>query len=125
MGRMKKINVVYILMLMMLVLSGCQEKAVPLENLELENYEVYYAFDEYTIYKRSIIEEQVYLMYAFIIGDEDDSCTIGNYHEVNFMVFHNDEYYGIQEFNKTGMYDCGALLKSGFLNEGVHNNENE
>jgi len=119
---MKKVIVVMLSLLLVMTLSSCakEEQAVPLENPDISLYQVFYEADEYSLLVKKNITQEYYVMYALIIGPKDDTCHIGAYHEVNFIVLYQGSYYSVREADKLGIYDCDELEQIGFL--GVMNN---
>jgi hypothetical protein len=116
---MKKMLVLVSVLLLLFALTACNtEKAVPLENPSIEAYELYHEFDEYSILKKSDIpEDTIYLMYGLSIGPKGNTCLVGHYHEMNFIIQYGDNYYSVREADLLGVYDCDELQDIGFISD--------
>lgn len=113
---MKKIIVLSISMLIVLLLSSCS-KLETIEDPELDLFSEFYIDDEYTILKRTNIEQMSYYAYAINLKTGDDeSCIAGHYHEMNYMFLYESEYYGIKEASKLGLFTCSDLRELKVLN---------
>ena len=102
-----------LLLLMILILSGCGEKPVPLENPEMELFEVQYENEEFIVYIRSYIDPDLaYTMEAYSFGLDEETCLIGSFHRRNYIFEIEDEYYEIVEANKFGIISCDDLVEA-------------
>jgi hypothetical protein len=105
---MKKI--VILVMLLVFALAGCSEKIEPLENPEPELFSEFYLGDNFTILKRTIIEDKAYYTIGYPIND---GYVLGAVHLDNYRILYNDEYYDLQQGYKLGLYDAENLLNYG------------
>lgn len=113
---MKRLLLSTLILILLIGLVGCNnEKAIPLENPELELFSVLYENDDYSILKRTVITDQVYIMIAYYVGHGDNTCILGQYHKVNYLLLYNEEYYDIIEANKLDVYTCSDLINIGVI----------
>lgn len=116
---MKKVIVLVSVIIILIFLNGC-ETPEPLENPSPELFSDFYVDDEYMILKKTHIDPvAIYNAYAVILETFDgDTCTVGHYHEVNYMFLYNEKYYGIREASKLDIFTCDDLEEVNVINFG-------
>lgn len=107
---MKKLSVLLVLLLVVM-LSGCEEEIEPIDNPEIDLFQVLHVSLEYTIYVRSEIDEtRAYYAIGYGIGD---GYVLGEYHMHNYRVLYDGEYYNLQQGNQLGLYEGEDLIEYG------------
>ena len=64
-----------------------------------------------------LVYRQFILLIAYNIGDDDNSCTVGENHKANYLVKYKDEYYNIIEGDKLDLYTCEDLINMGVIGD--------
>ena len=116
---MKRIKLVFLVLIMTLVLSACEVGAEAIENVDIEDYSLLYSGENYTVFvKKDIDPDAVYTRIAHGIGhSDDDTCVVGDYEAVNYIFLYKDNYYDIVEFNKFRIIECSDLEVIGVKGE--------
>ena len=107
---MKTIVSFTLLLLLSLGVSACGEKVQPLENPQEDLYSVIYESDDFSILKRiEIDEDAIYIMIGYEYGIGKDTCTVGQYQRVNYLVEYKGEYYDFIDANNLNIISCDLL----------------
>ncbi len=111
---MKSILYVLMITLVSVTLYACQS-VKPLENPEPELFSLFYEGSNFTILKRTDINEDIiYPSIAVIIFDDNNEMyAIGAYHINNYLVYYKDKYYDLQAGNLLHLYTADDLIEIG------------
>lgn len=118
---MKKLSSLFLIFIFIAILTSCtKEVAVPMENPQIELFHLVFEGDDYSIFKRTIIDtEKYYYMIGYPFGSDDDKCTVGEEQKDNYRFQYGDKYYDIVEANKLGIFTCNQLKEIGAIGEFV------
>lgn len=103
------LRALYILLLCF-ILTGCHPSIDPMSDPEIDLFTSFHVEDEFTIYKRTSIENQLYTMEGYPI---DNGYLLGQVHLDNYRVFYEDEYYTLLQGYELGLYQAQDLLDYG------------
>jgi hypothetical protein len=92
------------------MLSGCQASIDPMSDPEIDLFTPFHVEDDFTIYKRTSIENQIYTMIGYPI---DDGYLLGTSHQINYRVYYKDAYYTLLQGHELGLYQAQDLLDYG------------
>ena len=116
---MKKIFIVLVFFVFMIILTSCsKEEAIPMENPQIELFQVIFESDEYSIFKRTDIDSDMsFTLEAYGIGTDDDSCLVGSRDKYMYRFLYKESYYNIVEANKLNLFTCAELTEIGIIGE--------
>ncbi|AIO18052.1 hypothetical protein KQ51_00149 [Candidatus Izimaplasma bacterium HR1] len=112
---MKKVMLVLILVITVTLLTACN-RAEPLEEPEVDLFEEIYEGDDFSIWERIYKDpDMLFEMPGYYVGDNNDTCSIGEPQRYYYMIEHYGEYYDILEANKLRVYTCDDLTTAGVI----------
>jgi hypothetical protein len=116
---MKKIFDLLAFFVFVIVLTSCRsEKAIALENPQIELFNVIYESDEYSIFIRTDIDAgQSFYKPAYTVGIDGETCIVGEEQKYNYRILYNEKYYDIVEANKFSLFTCSELREIGVIGD--------
>lgn len=108
---MKRIILLLVILPFIGLLLSCNpDKAIPLMDPHIDQFETIFESTNYSILKRTVIDESAaYTMEAYHLGQEPDVCILGSYHRINYQVLYDGQYYDLIEGTKLKLFDCDVL----------------
>ena len=98
------------ILFLLFCLSSCNKTFDSIENPQPELFSVFYEDDEYTILVRSELEKSFFGDAMVIESEKGYTCSVGQYHMVNYMILANGEYYNILVGAQMNLYTGNDLV---------------